>query len=81
MPVTLTIDPARTEDNGYHDTGIYIRAKHPSTDRWGSYDIVNLTKESLLAWLRGHGGDNPVAENTVGILLGYGHLHEYSEEE
>ena len=62
-------------------TGIYIRAKHPETDQWGAFDIVTLTSGSLLDWLTGHGGDNPLAENTIGVLLGHGHLHTYDEEE
>ncbi len=55
-------------------SGIYVRAIGPD-DKWGTYDIVCLSAESLLAWLRSRGGDNPFAENVVGMLLGYGNLH------
>lgn len=54
-------------------TGIYVRAVTP--DGWRSVDIAVLTPESLLRWLQHDGGNNSIAENTVGILLGHGHLH------
>lgn len=63
---------------GIHDkdapwhTGIYVRAKTPTG--WDSVDIAILDKESLRVWLRSRGGDNPWAEDVVGILLGHGHL-------
>ena len=56
------------------ETGISIRAKFK--DKWGTYDIIHLTKKSLLGWLRMDGGGNKLAENCVGIVLGHGHLHE-----
>ena len=59
-------------------TGIYCRAK--SVDgKWGSFDIAELTRESLLIFLRSRGGDNPWAEDCVGILLGHGHLHKLKD--
>lgn len=60
-------------DESFH-TGIYVRAKVGA--RWESVDISVLTKEALLKWLKSNGGDNIVAEDVVGILLGHGHLHE-----
>lgn len=66
----MNVDPSRLDKVS---TGIYVRAKHEGS--WGSYDIYELKKESLLAWLRSRGGDNPWAENTVGILLGHENLH------
>lgn len=70
-----TVDSERLQANGEHVTGIYVRAKHKG--RWLSADIANLDRESLLSWLR-TGGVNPLAENLVGILLGYGHIHQAS---
>ncbi len=70
----LQTDPTR---NG--DTGIYVRAQDIN-GKWVSADICQLTKVSLLEWLRSRGGDNPWAEDTVGILLGYGHLHSKPNE-
>jgi hypothetical protein len=67
----LLVDPELTA--GEDRTGIYVRAK--DGERWVSVDICRLDKPSLLAWLRSRGGDNPWAENTVGILLGHGPLH------
>lgn len=69
----LTTDPARVSyvDQG---TGIYVRAL--SLGQWSSVDIAALDARSLLQWLRSRGGDNPYAENTVGILLGHGPLHK-----
>jgi hypothetical protein len=78
----LLIDEKRlksVEAEGEHEgdpTGIFIRAKHPTTNKWMSVDIYVLQKDSLLAWLKSRGGDNRWAEDTVGILLGHGHLHE-----
>jgi hypothetical protein len=72
------IDPRRfgpMEDSADHGTGIFVRAYHPITQRWHSACISCLTKDSLLRWLTMHGGDNPVAENVVGHLLGHGRLH------
>jgi len=54
------------------ETGIYVRAKRDL--RWDSVDISHLGKDSLLIWLRSRGGRNPLAEDTVGILLDHGHL-------
>jgi len=54
-------------------TGIYVRALSPE-GKWMSVDIALLDKESLLSWLRSRGGNNPWAENVVGILLGHGNL-------
>ena len=59
-------------------TGVYVRAQF-SDGKWGSVDIAILTKESLLSWLKSRGGDNPWAEDVVGILLGHGHLHDKEE--
>lgn len=76
----LLIDESRFEQS-YIDnlsTGIYVRAKHES-GKWESVDILCLTKESLLDWLRSRGGNNSWAEDVVGILLGYGHLHEHGD--
>ncbi len=67
----FTIDPGRAEHVGA--TGIYVRAK--DGDKWMNADIAELDKSSLLAWLRSRGGDNPWAEDTLGILLGHGPLH------
>lgn len=71
-------DPARAR---LPETGIFVRALREGIDsegntkhKWDSVDISRLTKESLLQWLRSRGGDNPFAEDTVGILLGHGHL-------
>ena len=67
---TLTIDPKRRGA----ECGIPIRAK--DGERWITADIAALDKPSLLAWLRSRGGNNPFAEDVIGILLGHGYLHE-----
>lgn len=78
----LRVDPERLK--AYHQaggdasSGVFVRAKD-KTGRWGSYDFVVLDKESLLSWLRSRGGDNPWAEDVLGILLGHGHLHSGEE--
>lgn len=65
----LVVDP----DRPVIGTGIYVRAKEG--DRFVNADIAQLDKASMLEWLRSRGGANEWAENTVGILLGYGLLH------
>lgn len=67
----LKIDAERVKEFGDSRTGIFVRAMSPE-GKWDSYDIVLLTKESLLEWLRSRGGDNPYAEQVVCILLGHG---------
>ena len=70
------IDEERNQDLELRNaTGIYIRA-HDRNEKWQSVDIAVLTKESLLKWLKSRGGNNPLAENVVGVLLGYGHLNK-----
>lgn len=79
----LKIDGGRRQlvkDGIYAETGIYVRAQDEK-GKWGNADIVELERDSLLAWLRAHGGDNPMAENVVGILFGHGHLHDHEDEE
>jgi hypothetical protein len=57
-------------------TGIYVRAMRPDGG-YESVDLAYLDAPSLLGWLKSKGGDNPLAEDVVGILLGHGHLHNY----
>ena len=60
----LKVDEKRV---GCHElTGIPIRAEF--NGRWGTHDVGELTKESLLEWLRSRPN---FAEQTVLILLGY----------
>jgi len=63
----LQIDPERVSC----ETGIYVRAVYPADGKIHSVDISELTKESLFAWLRSGGGNNPWAEKLVALLLGY----------
>lgn len=67
--VKMQVDPERRDLSG---TGLFVRAWD---GRWVSTDIATLDRQSLLTWLRSRGGDNPWAEDVVGILLGHGHLH------
>ena len=60
---------------GTMETGIFVRAQDVN-GKWISCDIGELTRGSLLDWLRSRGGDNQFAENCIGQLLGYGPLHE-----
>ena len=71
----LKVDKKRwAEKDAWGKTGIFVRALM-SDNKWKSVDIVMLEKESLLKWLKSRDGNNPYAEDVVGILLGYGHLH------
>lgn len=68
MAEQLKTDPHRI---GRHQdaTGIYVKAKGPQG--FDTFDIAELSRESLIAWLRSRGGANDWAENVVLILLGY----------
>ena len=69
----LKVDPQRVGN----ETGILVRSLGVD-GKWGAFDIAELTAESLLEWLKSRGGDNQMAEDTVGIILGHGHLHKSS---
>ena len=60
----LKVDPARVDCDKI--TGIPVRSE--LNGRWGANDIAELTKESLLEWLRSRPN---FAEQTVLILLGH----------
>lgn len=69
----LIVDPERAnllDTEEYRGTGYFVRAKD-AAGKWQSVDIVTLTKDSLTAWLRSRGGDNPWAESVVLGLLGH----------
>jgi len=68
----LYVDQGRYKQ--YGETGIYVRA-FVENGECISCDIADLEKESLLVWLKKNNGENRVAEDVVGILLGHGHLH------
>lgn len=57
--------------------GIYVRAR--MSGRWINADVAWLDKASLLRWLRAQGGDNPLAEDILGIVLDHGPLHDRVE--
>jgi hypothetical protein len=63
----MKVDPDRLISEP--ETGIFVRVEHNGT--FASVDIAHLDRDSLMAWLRSRGGDNPWAENTVAILLGH----------
>ena len=49
MTTDLQVDPLRVHD--YKDySGVYVLAK--LNDRWGSYDIATLERNSLVQWLQ-----------------------------
>lgn len=66
----LTTAPGREGEPWHGSTGIYVRAVD-AAGRWGSFDIAELSTESLFAWLRSRGGRNAWAESVVLILLGH----------
>lgn len=61
--MVLEVDKNRAEYFGI--TGVYIRAK--VNDKWGNYDVAQLTKESFLHLIR----DRNWAEEMLLILLDY----------
>lgn len=65
---SLLVDPERAMVYE-RATGILVRAR--LDDRFGNWDIAQLDRASLLAWLQSRGGENAWAENTVLVLLGH----------
>lgn len=61
-------------------TNILVQAVERATGKTYDVDITVLTEESLLRYLRSTGGDNPLAENIVGVLLDHGNLHSRGEQ-
>ena len=54
-----TVDPHRVESRkeaerlmgeGFMDTRFYIRALDPETQKFGSYDVIDLDRESFQDW-------------------------------
>lgn len=77
--MNLKADDSRVGPGNHQSTGIYVRATSGNSVQYASFDIAELDAESLLVWLRSRGGDNPLAEDVVGILLGHGHLHKLTK--
>jgi hypothetical protein len=67
VPRHLIALTTRAERHG--STGIFVRARNQE-GKWGSYDIAELERESLLAWLR---KDIDLAERVVLALLEHAH--------
>lgn len=59
--MTMTIDSLKVDP--------YRRGAALTGIKAGPHDIAHLTADSLLAWLRHKGGNNPWAENIIGALL------------
>jgi hypothetical protein len=66
----LRVDPDRGSINCdlHGHTGIYIRAIGLD-GKWGSYDIAELDRASLLSWVKGK--DRLWLENLVLVMLGH----------
>lgn len=64
----MKIDPERLNK---WEVGIPIRAQDPRNERWGTYDVGELDKESLIEWLK----DRDI-KDVIGIILQHGHLRE-----
>jgi len=64
MKTDLMVDPERAA--GWPQTGIYVRARR--AEKWGSHDIGELDRASLVQWL---GYNRELAINVVCILLGH----------
>lgn len=67
--------PMRRDETrlGLGKTGVYVRAL-TERDTWISCDVAHLSKQSLKQWLC-YGGDNRLAEDLCGVVLGHGRLH------
>ena len=69
--MNLMVSPQRLNHKEQYETGILVRAQDPTDNKFINADIGWLTLASLHQWLKSRGGDNPWAESTVCILLGY----------
>lgn len=58
-------------------TGIYIRAK--CGEKWGSYDLLQLSRASVLAWLtmQAERGGDRFLKSTILALLGHEHTEGF----
>lgn len=70
LTMKLKTDPKRQNENMHGLTGIFIRAIG-TNGKQDAYDLAELDAESLTAWLTRDGGSNPLAENTVRVMLGH----------
>jgi hypothetical protein len=68
----LLTDPRRI--GRYQETtGISVRARGPTGI--DTFDLAELTRESVISWLRSRGGENLWAEDVALILMGHGPMH------
>jgi hypothetical protein len=66
----LVVDEERVMEASVAATGIFVRARRGIS--FGSYDIAELTRESLIDWLRDGGRPcNERGEQVVLHLLGH----------
>lgn len=66
-PMELHCDPMR-EDRYKNATGIYVRARS-IREGWGSFDIAQLDRDSVVVWARSRGPASPWAVNVILLLL------------
>lgn len=66
----LRTDLRRQHDFADDPTGIYIRAIG-ADGRWGTYDIAQLDRDSLVEFVRSRGAVTTWALHIVLILLGH----------
>jgi len=72
----LKVDESRLNDRlRFQACDIVIMAMYPD-GKIAQADVAVLDKASLLKWLRSRGGENKLAENVVGVVLGHGPLHD-----
>ena len=69
---TYIVDDGRRD---FAPTGIYVRSYDMQKAEWVNADISQLTRASLIAFLRSRGESAKMAEDVVGILLDHGHLN------
>lgn len=79
---SLVYDPARLDQ---FSTRLVVQATRKVGKGTATYqeavDIGALEEASLFTWLREGGGDNPRAENVVGVILGHGRLHPLPDDQ
>ena len=65
----LTVDEELYRSPSQIITGIYVRAKLPSTQKWESVDISLLDSESMNKWL--HSKSREYLEEVIRVISGH----------
>lgn len=72
QPLELQVDPERTGKKSRGETGFFFRAT--LNGKWGSHDLLELKRESVIALLEERGPCSPWVKSLVLGLLCHPHV-------